>query len=191
MNLKNSFLNMPSFFSLRLFCVVFLLFVGFLTEASAQRFAYVHADSILARMPQFAEAEKQLEVQDKKWKAELRQKEKNLMRLKMKFEAEKVLLTLPQLKQREKLIATEEEELQARRDEVYGLDGLYFQERRKLVQPLQREVADAIWRVSKKKNVSFIFNASADRHMLYADPSYDFTDYVLEELGLPSGPRNN
>lgn len=168
------------------------LFVsGIFTEASAQRFAYVHADSILARMPQFAEAEKQLEVQDKKWKAELRQKEKNLMRLKMKFEAEKVLLTLPQLKQREKLIATEEEEFQARRDEVYGLNGLYFQERNKLVQPLQREVADAIWRVSKKKNVSFIFNASADRHMLYADPSYDFTDYVLEELGLPSGPRNN
>ena len=49
---------------------------------------------------------------------------------------------------------------------------------------MQDKVFDAVEKVCKKKKVQIMFDKSADLVMIYTDPKHDYTDFVLEELGL-------
>ena len=104
--------------------------------------------------------------------------------MRQQLEAEKVLLTEDLLAQKEKSILTKEKELQDYQAKVFGYNGMLFQKRQELIQPVQDKMFDAVRVVCKKKKLHIMFDKAADLHMLYTDNTYNFTDFVLEELGL-------
>ena len=50
--------------------------------------------------------------------------------------------------------------------------------------PILDEVYAAIERVSKSKRLAIVLDKASDINMIYTDPRHDYTDFVLEELGL-------
>lgn len=67
---------------------------------------------------------------------------------------------------------------------VFGFEGLIFLKRNELIKPIQEKVYIAVEKVCKKKQIQIMFDKSSELIMVYTDPKHDYTDYVLDELGL-------
>ena len=49
---------------------------------------------------------------------------------------------------------------------------------------------EAVEKVAKKKSLAAVFDKSGDLTLLYTNPAHDYTEFVLEELGLGAEDRN-
>ena len=56
--------------------------------------------------------------------------------------------------------------------------------KQELIKPIQDKVFEAVEKVARENRLSIIFDKAADLVMIYTDPRYDYTDFVLDELGL-------
>ena len=59
-----------------------------------------------------------------------------------------------------------------------------------LNKPAQDKIFDAVEKVVKARKLDFMFDRNGDLTMLYANPTHDYTEFVLEELGLGSPTRS-
>jgi len=60
----------------------------------------------------------------------------------------------------------------------------YFLKKQELIKPSMEKVYEAVEKVAKDKKLQFVFDKAGDLVMIYTNPVHDYTDYVLEELGL-------
>jgi outer membrane protein len=77
-----------------------------------------------------------------------------------------------------------EESLKEYQKKIFGFEGLFFLKKQELVKPLLDEIFEAIEQVAKENRLAIIFDKSRDLVMVYTDPRHDYTDFVLDELGL-------
>ena len=56
--------------------------------------------------------------------------------------------------------------------------------KKELVKPIQDQVFESVERVAKNNRLQIVFDKSGDLVMIYTDPIHDYTDFVLEDLGL-------
>ena len=149
-----------------------------------QRFGYVDARFILSQMPEYTKAEQEINALSESWQTEISNMRANIQQMYDALKAEEVLLTKEMYDQRFKKIEDKEAELKEYQRKTFGYDGLLFLKRQELIKPLQDKVYEAVEDVAKKKRVQIIFDKSSEVVMIYTDPRFDYTDYVLEELGL-------
>jgi outer membrane protein len=152
--------------------------------ASAQKFGYIDSEYILKKMPEYQEAQKELEKVSSNWQKEIEEKKKEVDKLKEEYSAEEVLLTEDMKEERLHLIAEKEKALKEYQKKTFGFDGLIFLKRQELIKPVQDKLFEAVEKVAKAKRLQIIFDKAGDLVMLYTNPIHDYTDYVLEELGL-------
>lgn len=161
------------------------LFVGLSAISLAQRFAYVDTDYVLGKMPQYQQAQKQLDQYAEAWQREIDQKMKEVSQLYNKFQAEKFLLTEDMKRQREDEIVKKDDEAQDLQRQRFGFEGDLFKKRQELVQPIQDLVYDAVQKIARNRGYDFIFDkASGGATLLFTNTQYDLSDQVLRELGL-------
>jgi len=106
-----------------------------------------------------------------------------------KLQAEEVLLTAEMKEERLAEIQIKEEEVKAYHKKVFGYEGLFFLKKKELIKPVQDKVFDAVEKVAKDNRLQMVFDKSGELVLIYTDPIHDYTDYVLEELGL--GDKND
>ena len=152
--------------------------------AYSQKFGYIDSDVILKQLPEYQKAEKELEESSAKWQQEIEGMKKNIESLQMSFAAEEVLLSEDMRQERLDTIAAKEKAYRAYQKKIFGFEGLLFLKRQELMKPVQEKVYKAVEKVAKEKQLQIIFDRSADLVMIYAAPIHNYTDYVLEELGL-------
>jgi outer membrane protein len=87
-------------------------------------------------------------------------------------------------KERTAAIQKRETELKEYQKKVFGFDGLFFLKKQELIKPIQDKVWDAVDKVCKQNNLAIMFDKSGELVMIYTDPRHDYTDFVLDELGL-------
>ena len=56
--------------------------------------------------------------------------------------------------------------------------------KQELIKPLQDKIFDAVEKVAKANRLAFVFDKAAELVIVYTDPRHDYTDFILEELGL-------
>ena len=167
---------------------ILVLMACFALPMQAQRsltFAYVDSDYILGRMPEYKSAQTQLEDLSVKWEAEAQKLQNQLTQMEKDYQAEEILLTSDQKKSKLESIKTQETELIKYREDKFGATGALFKKREELIKPIQDKLFDAVQKVAKQEGLDFIFDKAAGVQMLYANPKYDKTFEVLEELGIP------
>lgn len=163
---------------------IFLLFViGFGQIVVAQKFGYIDTDYILAQMPEYKEAQAEIEQLSKSWQNEIQQMYKEIESMYNELQAEQVLLTQEMKDERLAEIKTKEEEVKEYNNQVFGYEGLFFLKKKELMKPVLERVFEATEKVSKAHRLGMMFDKAADMVMIYTDPIHDYTDYVLEELG--------
>lgn len=160
---------------------------------SAQRLslAYIDTDFILGRMPEYKSAQQQLDDAAAAWEGEALKLETNLNQLQKNFSAEEILLTTDQRNQKKASINEQEKTLIKFREEKFGTNGDLFKKREQLIKPIQDKMFNAVQKVAKKEGFDFIFDKASGVQMLYANPKYDKTYEVMEELGIPLTETEN
>lgn len=166
-----------------------LLFVFFVLlccsfQIIAQRFGYVDTQLIVEKMPDYATAQGQLDKMTEQWQKELEDKQKEMNKMRLDFEAEKLLFTEDMKKQRLSDLEAKEKDIRDFQTKIFGVEGQLFQKRIELMKPIQDKLAEAIAKVARKRKLSFIFDKAGDLSMVYSDPTHNYTEIVMEELGL-------
>jgi outer membrane protein len=74
------------------FIALFFLFFG-LTFVEAQRFGYIDTEYILNKMPEYREAQSEINLLSQGWEKEIQEMSKGIETMYAELEAERVLLT--------------------------------------------------------------------------------------------------
>src|SRR5882757_1159881 len=162
---------------------VLLAFFG-LNIAEAQKFGYIDSDFILSKMPEYKKAQDEIDQLSTAWEKEIADMQTKVDALYSSYNAEQVLLTEEMKATRMDEIKKKESELKEYNKKVFGFGGLFFLKKQELIRPLQDKVWDAVEKVSKSNRLAIVFDKSGELVMIYTDPRHDYTDFVLEELGL-------
>ncbi|MBC7485170.1 MAG: OmpH family outer membrane protein [Cytophagaceae bacterium] len=169
---------------MRLFTLALLLTISLSSSAYAQKFGYIDSEFILTKMPEYKQAQTDLNQAAKKWQTELEEIGKEVNALKDAYKVEEVLLTEEMQKERQDSIASKEKKLREKQKAYFGFEGMLFYKKQELIKPVQDKVFDAVEKVAKEKKLQMVFDKSSTLVVIYADPIHDYTDYVLEKLGL-------
>ena len=166
------------------------LFIVFaLSNVVAQKWGYCDTEYILSKIPEYKEAQDEINTLSLSWDQEIQSMYREIESLYDKLQAEEVLLTAEMKEERLAEIQIKEEEVKAYHKKVFGYEGLFFLKKKELIKPVQDKVFDAVEKVAKDNRLQMVFDKSGELVLIYTDPIHDYTDYVLEELGL--GDKND
>lgn len=149
----------------------------------AQKVAYVDLDYILSSIPEYKNAQGELDKISLQWQQEIEKKLAEVDKLYKAFQAEEILLTQDMKKKREEEIIQKEKEAKELQKQRFGVDGDLFKKRQEMVKPIQDKVYNAIKELSEKEVIAIMFNKSAELNILFANPKYDKSDEVLQAMG--------
>ena len=182
----NSTLQLDSKFvkKLKLFATIALFVVFGSNFADGQKFGYIDTNFVLSKMPEYAKAQSEIDQLSSGWQKEVEDMSKNVETLYSSLKAEEVLLTDEMKGERIDVIHKKEAEMKEYQRKVFGFGGLFFLKKQELIKPLQDKVFEAVEKVAKQNRLAIIFDKSGELVMIYTDPRHDYTDFVLEELGL-------
>lgn len=159
------------------FCMTFTL--------KAQKIGYIDTEYITSRMPEYTNAQAEIEKLTTKWIKEISDKNDEVTKLEKSYRAEEILLTEEMKQQRLRTISDKEKEAKDLQNKVFGYNGDLLKKKQDIMKPVLDEVARAVDKISRAKRLDFLFDKSSDGiAMLYTNPIHDYTDYILEELGI-------
>jgi len=164
--------------------ILVLAIFSFAVGAYAQRYAIVDTKYILAKMPEYTEAQKKLDLQSEMWQKEIDDKQEVLSKMYKDFEAEQVMLSDDLKKKREDEIFNREKEVRDLQRKRFGFEGDLFKKRQELVKPIQDKVYNAIQKIAVNRMYDFILDKSEGITVIFADPKLDKSEDVLKELGI-------
>ena len=148
-----------------------------------QKYAYVDTDYILQNIPEYGDAQEEINQMSVNWQKELKTLRDKLDQMKRDYQTESVLLSDDMKNKKEAAIAAKEQELAALQMQYFGPEGQLFTKRIELIQPIQEKVYNAINQVAQVKNYSFVFDKAAGTTILYCNDKFDISDDVLDEIG--------
>ena len=166
--------------------LVFIILAAYLlpTQLLAQKFGYVNTNFILSKMPEYNEAKGEIDKLATVWQLEIQDMQIEIDNMHSDLKAEEVLLTVEMKEDRFKAIAEREIALKEYQTKVFGFEGLFFLKKKELIKPVQDKVFDAVEKMAREHKLQIVFDKSGELVMIYTDPVHDYTDFVLEELGL-------
>ncbi len=172
--------------------LVLLVMAIMLTSAvSAQKYAYIDSDYILKNVPEYQDAQNQMDELSEKWQKEIEVKFVEIEALYKKYQADVVLLPADMKKKREDEIINFEKEVKQFQQDKFGQEGELFQKRQELIKPIQDKIYNALEEISKAKNYSFVFDKANGASIMYANPKFDISDDILDELGYSFNTKKN
>ena len=170
---------------------VFFISLFFLLsiESKSQKFGYVNSDFILNNMPEYKEAMTEIDNLSKAWEKEVSEMYDVLEKKEIILKNEEILLTKEMYEEKRIQLDEEWKEVREYQQKVFGFEGLYFLKKKELIEPIQDILFESVEKVAKKNRLQIIFDKSSEPILLYTNPIHDYTDYVMEDLGLTK--KNN
>ncbi|MDD4848865.1 MAG: OmpH family outer membrane protein [Bacteroidales bacterium] len=148
-----------------------------------QRFSFVDTDYILQNIPEYADAQAQLNELSKEWQTEIDAKFAEIDKMYRTYQSEKVMMPEELKKQKEEAIVAAEKSAKDLQMQRFGPDGDLFKKREELVKPIQDKIYTAIETIAAQKNLGIVFDKAGAVTMMYANVKFDISDDVLSEMG--------
>jgi outer membrane protein len=153
-----------------------------LSSLKAQRIAIVDITKVLEQLPDYKEAQKQLDDIAAQWRQEISIEYDQIKAMYNKYQAEQVLLTEDARKQKEDEITEREKQARDKQREKFGPEGALFRKRQDLVQPIQERVYAAIKTYAEDRGFDFIFDKGGTSGLIFSNTEYDKTDDIIRAL---------
>ncbi|MCL6523723.1 MAG: OmpH family outer membrane protein [Thermoflavifilum sp.] len=164
------------------------LFIGLLLlsyiGAYAQRYCVIDSKYILEHIPEYQQAQHELDSVSKAWQQEIDAQYQQLDEMYRSYQAEKVILNDDLRKKREDEIIAKEKAVRDLQNQRFGYQGDLFNLRQKLVQPIQDRVYRAVQQLAAQRSYDFVLDKAGGITVFYADPRLDKSDDVLNLLGI-------
>lgn len=162
--------------------LVTLFVCGITLTSQAQKFGHIDFESLVAAMPEKAEAQKTLEKEYNEMKGIIES---------MSVEFNKKVLTAQQSydtlsKASQQLLEQELQDMQTRIQQYQQNAEIQLNQRQQeLLDPLLKKAEDAVKAVANKEGFFYIFDVSQGSQVLYfSDKSIDIMPLVKKELGI-------
>lgn len=150
----------------------------------SQKYAIIDTRYILDKMPEYKEAQKQLDDITEGWTKDIDTRQADLDKMYKDYEAEQVMLSDDLKKKREDQLFNKEKELRDLQRKRFGFEGDLFKKRQELVKPIQDKVYNAVQKISVQRGYDFVLDKSEGITIIFADPKLDKSEDVLKELGV-------
>lgn len=155
----------------------------------AQKFGYVDTDYILKNIPEYQDAQNEIEELSKQWQEEIEEKYAKVDQMYKAYQADAVLLPEDLKQKREQEIIEAEKAVKELQKQRFGPEGELFQKRQELIKPIQEKIFNAIEEIATKRNYAFIFDKASGPVIMYVDSKYNISDEVLDQIGSIMGVR--
>jgi len=155
-----------------------------MSSTYAQRIAVVDINAVLESMPDYNQAQTDLDKVASKWRQDIAQEYDKIKGMYNAYQAEQVLMSDDMRAQKEDEIMQAEKRVRDMQKDKFGPEGALFQRRQDLVQPIQDRVYNALDKYATQKGFDFIFDKSSATGLIFANPKYDKTEEVKSSLGL-------
>ncbi len=160
------------------FAAVLTGFVSFAAFSQA-KVCVVDVTQVLQSVPDYKRAQDELDRTSTQWRQEIAQQQDVIKSMYNKFQAEQVLLSDEQKKQREDEIVNKEKQVRDMQRDKFGPEGALFKKRQELVKPLQDKIYGLIERFAADKGFDIVLD-KATSGVLFANSTYDRTNAILE-----------
>lgn len=166
-----------------LFLFLALVEIGSIqAQTKSVKIGYIDMEYILQNVPNYTEAQNQLEEKAQKWKQEIETKKIEIQKVKDQLKTEKPLLTKELIEDRETEIKFLEKEVLDYQQKRFGPTGDLMQQKLVLAKPIQDQVFSTVQDIAESKQYDFIFDKSSDLTMLFAAKRFDISDQVIRVL---------
>jgi len=167
----------------KLFYILPVLLIFNLTTAQkAQRIAYIDMDYILENIPEYNQAQDELNVKVSNWKKKINALQSSIKQMKIDLSNEKALLTPDLIEERKEDIQIKQTKLNKLQETYFGPNGDLFFYRKQLVKPIQDQVYNAIQSIAVRKKYDFVLDKSSDLILLYSNSKFDISELVLNSI---------
>lgn len=165
--------------------IIFLsLMVFFVFTSFSQKYAYIDSEYILGNMPEYNEAQAELDKIATDWQKEIEYQFYKIDSMYKKYQVEAITLPESMKKKREEAIIEAEKEAKDLQKKRFGKDGDLFKKRAELIQPIQDKVFAVIDEFGKERNYAFIFDTAGSMTIVYADSKWDINEQIMNKLGI-------
>ncbi|MFA5555912.1 MAG: OmpH family outer membrane protein [Flavobacteriaceae bacterium] len=167
---------------------ILILFLGGCIFADAQssrgpKIGYFDMTTILKSVPEFAEANNQLELKAQQWKKEIDDRQAQINLLIEELKTERVLLTKELIEEKEEEIAFLQNELSDYQQKRFGPLGDLYTQKAVLVKPIQDQVFSIVKDIAERRNYDFIYDmSSASNGLIHANKRFDMNDEIINAL---------
>ncbi len=153
----------------------------FLTlSLSAQKIAIIDVNQVLNALPEYKQAQDELDKVAQKWRGEIAQQQDVIKGMYNKYQAEQVLMNDEARKKREDEIMAKEKEAREAQRVKFGAEGELFRKRQELVKPIQDKVYSAIEKFANEKGYDLILDKSSSAGLIFANATYDKTQQIVD-----------
>ncbi len=166
------------------FLVILIAFFSTLNVANSQKIALVDINSVLESMTDYKAAQQQIDDLSADWRQEISEQMDEVKSLYNKYQAEQVLLSDEQRKEREDAIIEKENYVRELQRQRFGPEGDLFLKRQELINPIQDKVFVAIEAYASEKGYDLIFDKNGSAGLIFANPEFDKTADLKKRLGL-------
>ncbi|MCS7052974.1 MAG: OmpH family outer membrane protein [Ignavibacterium sp.] len=166
----------------------YILFISILLSLNifAQnglKIGYVDSEIILSQYSEAIKAQGDLDAITSKWTAQLDSMTQAYQASIQDYQKKaETLKDDKKLEAQQKIIRMEQEILEFRRQKFQQGSGEIFKKQEEIFAPVKKKIYEAIKKVAKEENMSFVFDKSGDILLLYADEAFDITFKVLDTL---------
>lgn len=160
--------------------IAFTSFQGF--AQTQPRYCVIDSKYILEKVPQYKQAEDQLEQMSKNWEAEVEKAMNDIEQMYRSYQTERPMLSESARQKREEEIITKERQAKDLQKKYFGYEGLLYQKRQELIQPIQDRVFNSVQQYAQSKNYEMIYDKSGGITIFYAHPSLDKSEEIIKLL---------
>jgi outer membrane protein len=167
---------------LKKFVLSMLMSAAMIAGASAQKIAVIDMAKIMDSVEDYKKANEDLDKIAAKWRQEIAVEYDKIKGLYNKYQAEQVLLSEEQRKQKEEEIMAKEKDVRDLQKDKFGPEGALFKKRQDMVKPIQELVYTAIEKFSTTRGYDFIFDKGSSSGLIFSNAANDKTDDIIKEL---------
>ncbi len=167
---------------------ILILLLGVFSFADAQstrgpKIGYFDMTTILKSIPEYAEANNQLELRAQNWKTEIDDRQAQINLLIEELKTERVLLTKELIEEKEEEIAFLQNELSDYQQKRFGPLGDLFTQKAVLIKPIQDQVFSIVKDIAERRDYDFIYDmSSAANGLVHANRRFDMNDEIVNAL---------
>jgi len=152
------------------------------SSGNGAKIGYIRSDIISQKNIDYRDADNTLKAENNEWLAEATRMESEIKTKEGELEELKLILTPERRKELEDELAKARKDLASYRQSTwYDENSKYLKRRKELMDPIDARVNDAIWKVAEAEGVDIVLDTVAG-NVVYAKPTLDLTDKVIEEL---------
>lgn len=147
-----------------------------------QKIGHVNTEAIMKRLPDAADAQKQLDALVSEWQNELNRLQNEWKAKLNEYDQKKLIMTDARRAEAERELRALDQRIADYRNQKFGQNGELFSKQGELMRPVQDRVFKAIQDVASEEGFDYVLDQSGEILMMYANPTYDLTPRVLEKL---------